>query len=142
MLSELSLGDTHGGLLFRLIAQLAAKAPTRAKCIFLNCEIRDTSKDIAISPDLFAVVKPLFVKIKRVSLEMDWETADLLISLGQDMMNKANCRHVIIDLIIDDRGNCKVYRDDGALRRLAGGDGMYRSKYIEYVEQEPWLAHL
>ena len=75
-------------------------------------------------------------------MEVDWETADLLMSLGQDMMDKAPGRHVIIDLIIDERGNCQAYRDDGALRRLAGGDGTYRSKYLEYVEQEPWFAQL
>lgn len=142
MLSELSLDDSQSDLLSRAIARLASKAPTRAKCIFLNCEIRDTANDIAISPDLFAVAKPLFGKSKRVNMEVNWEAADLLMSLGQDIMTKENIQHVIIDLIIDERGTYKAYRDDGALRRLAGGDGMYRSKHREYVEHEPWLAHL
>lgn len=142
MLSKLSLDDSQSDLLSRVIAQLASKAPTRAKCIFLNCEIRDTANDIAISPDLFAVVKPLLGKSKRVTMEVNWEAADLLMSLGQDMMNKENTQHVIIDLIIDERGTYKAYLDNGALRRLAGGDGMYRSKHLEYVEHEPWLAHL
>ncbi len=141
MVSELNIGDSRCGLLPTVIARLSAKAPKRAKCIFLNCEIRDTSNDVSISPDFFAVVKPLFGKARRVTIEVDWETANLLMSLGQDMMAQATDTHVIIDLIIDERGNCKAYRDDGALRRLAGGDGMYRSKHLAYVEQEPWLCY-
>ena len=142
MVSELNLGDSGGSLLTSVVAKLIAKAPARAKCIFLNCEMRDTSDDIAISPDLFAVVKPLFGKAKRVVLEVDWETADLLMSLGRHILSGPIGRHVTIDLIINERGSCKAYRDDGSLRRLAGGDGMYRSKYLYYLEQAPWLAAL
>lgn len=75
-------------------------------------------------------------------MEVDWETADLLMSLGRDMLGEAIDRHVIVDLIIDEEGGYKAYRDDGPLRRLAGGDGRYRSRYLHYVEHSPWLAQL
>lgn len=108
MLSKLSLDDSQGDLLSRVIARAPATAPKRAKCIFLNCEIHDTENDIAISPELFAVVKPLLGKAKRAKMEVNWEVADLLIALGQDIISKENVRHVIIDLIIDERGAYKA----------------------------------
>jgi len=125
-----------------VVRHLVSIAPQCKKCIFLNLEMRDAKSDNAISPDLFAVVRPWFGPIKREPIEVNWDTANLLMSLGEFLLTHWSLPHLIIDIIINKRGQYKIYKDDGRLRRLAGGDKMYRSKYREYVGIEPWLAEL
>lgn len=142
MVTELNLTDDVPERLSAVARRLIAIAPRRRKCIFLNFEMRDTESDNAISPDLFAVVKPLFGNTKREAMDVDWDTADRLMSLGKLVLAQAGVQHTIIDIIITEDDQCKAYIDDGPLRRLGGGDGMYRSKYRDYIEIEPWLAEL
>lgn len=142
MKSELDLKDEVAEQLTAVVQNLIAIAPRRSKCIFLNLEFRDSESDTAISPDLFVVLKPLFGKVKRTSLDVDWTTTDLLMALGGQMLEHGKTTHVIIDLIIKEDGHCIAYRDDGPLRRLGGGDAMYRSKYWDYLDCDPWLAEL
>lgn len=142
MITELDLTDDVTARLSVVVRRLIAIAPRRKKCIFLNFEMRDAESDNAVSPDLFVVVKPLFGNAKREAIEVDWDTADLLMSLGELVLAQANIQHTIIDIIINEDEQCKAFRDDGPLRRLEGGDGMYRSKYRHYVGIERWLAEL
>ena len=121
MISELNLDDSGVSLLESIIAQLVARAPARSKCVFLNCEMRNTPSDFAISADLFAVIKPVFGKVRRVQLDLSWETARLLNSLGQNILSEES-EHTTIDVIIDGRSKFIAYQDNGALHRLKGGD--------------------
>ncbi len=139
---ELNLDYGVQEYLIAVVKRLIAIAPRRKKCIFLNMEVRDSESDTAISPDLFAVTKPLFGSVKREALKIDWETMDILMSLGSYVLEQAGRRHAIIDIIINEDEQWKAYRDDSQLRRLGGGDGMYRSRYRDYVALEPWLAEL
>jgi len=142
MITELNLIHGVTERLSAVIQRLNAIAPRRKKCIFLNMEVRDSQSDNAISPDLFAITKPLVGSVKREALEVDWNTMDLLISLGNHVLEQTGDKHTIIDIIINEDQEYKAYRNDNPLRRLGGGDGMYRSKYREYVELEPWLEKL
>lgn len=142
MVDELKLTEDVTERLTVVVRRLIEIAPRRTKCVFLNLEMRDTESDNAISPDLFAIVKPLFGNIKRETIDVDWDTADILMSLGKLVLAHASVQHVTIDIIVNEDGRYKAFKDDGPLRRLGGGDGMYRSKYLEYVKVEPWLATL
>lgn len=142
MVTELDLNNGVGEQLSAVVRRVNAIAPRRRKCIFLNMEIRDSASDNAISPDLFAVTKPLFGNAKRETLEVDWDTMDLLMTLANLVLEQIGTRHTIIDLIIWEDERYKAFRDDGPLRRLGGGDARYRSKYRDYVEIEPWLKEL
>jgi hypothetical protein len=143
MVGELSLDKSGTSLLDSIVAYFVANAPARAKCVFLNCEMSDSPNDFAISTDVFAVIKPIFGnKIQRVQLEVSWEAADLLISLGRHILGDQSGRYTTIDIIINGRSKYEAYRDNGSLRRLKGGDGMYRSKYEYYVAQNVWLSDL
>jgi hypothetical protein len=142
LVRELILTDDVTEGLTAVVRRLIAISPRGWKCLFLNCEIRDTESDNAISPDLFVVLKPWFGKVKCKRLDIDWETADLLLALGQRVLAQANSQQVIIDIVIKGNGQYKAYRDDGPLRRLGGGDGMYRTKYRDYLSVDRWLAEL
>jgi hypothetical protein len=124
-----------------VIERLIAHAPSAAKCVFLNCEMVDSPSGMAMSDDLFAVIKPLLGKAKKVRLDMDATTFTLLTALGRQIMN-GDRRHLILDLLIDPRGNCRAFCDDGELKRLGGGSRSFKTKHKFYAEIEPWLAQV
>jgi hypothetical protein len=142
MVTELMATDESARLQSAVVERLVRKVPSGTKCIFLNCEMQDSPGGMAMSDDLFAVVKPLFGRPKRVTIDLDADAFKLLTALGRLELAAASQQHVTIDLIVDAHGSCKVFRDDGPLRRLGGGQRSFKAKHKSYVEIEPWLAEV
>lgn len=141
MVSEYVATNDTEKLQAAVTERLIASAPPGFKCIFLNCEMQDSPGGMAMSDDLFAVTKPLLGKAKRVTLDLDAETFNLLARLGRRLMTDDRT-HVVLDLLIDARGNCKAFKDDGSLKRLGGGHRAFRTKHKAYTQIEPWLSQV
>ena len=140
MVTELRLDDEGERLKSAAMERLVRQMPSGTKCIFLNCEMRDSPGGMALSDDLFAVVKPVFGKPRRVAMELDADAFKLLVALGRHVLAACAQSHVTVDLLIHPRGACQAFRDDSPLRRLGGGERAFREKHKAYAEIEPWLA--
>lgn len=142
MTTELHLSPDGMQTLARVIGRLVAKSPFHTRCIFLNCEMEEMGGNACVSPDLFAVVKLILGKAKRSTLEMDWETSRLLMTLGRELLATTASGYVTMDLIIDRQGKYRAYQHTTPLKRLGGRNGYYNSAYKEYVSLESWLERL
>jgi hypothetical protein len=126
-------------LLNLLASRLQREAPHRWKCIFLNCELRETAGGMSASGDLFAVTKPMFSHPKRNQWVLGADSLKILYELGRLVCAQASLPHVTVDLIIPKAGGFRSYADFGELRRLDGGDDFFRSKHKVYEDVEPLL---
>lgn len=139
MVNELVLDASGEKLKSAVVERLLQKAPSNSKCIFLNCEMQDTPGGMAMSDDLFAVVKPVLRGAKRVDVDMDADTFKALVALGRIVLAGMHQDHVTVDLIVDSSGSCKTFWDDGPLRRIGGGERDFKTKHKAYAYLEPWL---
>lgn len=122
-----------------LVDRLRQEAPGSWKCIFLNCELRETRGGMSASGDLFAITKNLFGSPKREQWVLSADSLKIAFELGRLACSLADQPHVTVDLIISRDGSYKAFADFGPLRRLNGGDDFFRSKHRLYLEVEPLL---
>jgi hypothetical protein len=142
MVSELALNGEAARMKADVAARLLARAPRGTKCVFLNCELRDSQGGMAMSDVLFAVVKPLFGQVDRVTLDLDVETFDAIAAFGRELAGAALFRGAVLDLIISAEGGSKCFLEDGPLIRLSGKDRSFKTKHRVYAQVEPWLAEV
>lgn len=126
-------------LLEALASRLQRHAPRRWKCIFMNCELRETTGGMSSSEDLFAVTRSLFGGVKRQEWALDADSILMLFELGRLTCSRARRPHVTIDLIIPRKGGHHAFADFEPLRRLGGGDRFFRGKHKVYRDIEPLL---
>jgi hypothetical protein len=123
----------------KLVSRLQRKAPRHWKCIFMNCELRETAGGMTATEDLFAVTRSLFHGPKRQQWELDADSVLMLFELGRLTCSLADKPHVTVDVIISRNGTYKAFADFGPMRRLDGGDRFFRARHKVYQEIEPLL---
>lgn len=139
MVNELVLDASGEKLKNAIVERLLQQAPSNTRCIFLNCEMQDSPGGMAMSDDLFAVVKPILRRAKRFTVDMDADTFKALVALGRIVLAGMHQNYVTVDLIVDSSGSCKAFWDDGPLRRIGGGERDFKTKHKDYAHLEPWL---
>ena len=129
-------------LLERLVGSLLEKAPQSFKCVFLNCELHQTAGGATVSADLFAVTKRLFGVPRRDQRTLVLEEVRLLDALAPLLTEGTALTHATLDVLIRSDKTFSAFVTFGPLHRIGGNDDFFKSKHLEYVHLEPWLARL